>query len=218
MTARVAVMAVVVAGLALVVVPPARAQEAIDADFRMFDVVVVDGVADPIEGTILRGGGVPEDPHPAGRDHRVPARQGAEITWRETVESASCARGADQGARHGGEHRLLAEWALKHGLRAEGEGELRLAAEAEPDLTRSPPTASGSIGLVEDRLGDLAGGRATPRSRGSWSRSRAPRGQRRGVAAPAHARAWRELACPRSRAARSRRATRLRGAGGRGGR
>lgn len=159
MTARAAVMAVVVAGLALVVAPPARAQEAIDADFRMFDVVVVDGVADPIEGTILEEGARLKIRTRQGVITEFPRDKVREITRRETAESAFKARAARIKERGtGGEHRLLAEWALKHGLRAEGEGELRLAAEAEPDPTRSLAHRERLIGLVEDRLGDLAGG------------------------------------------------------------
>ncbi|MCO5171031.1 MAG: tetratricopeptide repeat protein [Planctomycetes bacterium] len=147
---------------ALLVAPLARAQEAIDADFRMFDVVVVEGVADPIEGTILEGR------DPGASRLKIRTRQGVitefprnkvrEITDRETAESAFRTRAARIKERGtAGEHRLLGEWALRHGLRAEGEGELRLAAEVEQDAARSLAHRERLIGLVEERLADLTG-------------------------------------------------------------
>lgn len=145
-----------------VAAPAARGQEAIDADYRMYDVVTVDGMSEPLEGTILEGR------DPAAPRLKIRTRQGVttefdrkkvlRIEDRETPESAFRSRAQrikERGAAT--EHRLLGEWALKHGLRVEAEGELRLAAEAEQDPARSLGHRERLIELISERLPDLAG-------------------------------------------------------------
>lgn len=154
-------LAALALGLGLVAWP-ARAQEPIDADYRMYDTVWVDGVSDPLEGTILEGR------DPTAPRLKIRTRQGVttefarnkvrEIRDRETPESAFKARARRlEGGGAPSEHRLLAEWALKHGLRLEAEGELRLAAEGEQDAARSLAHRERLLDLIGERLPDLAG-------------------------------------------------------------
>lgn len=147
-------------GLAtLLLAVPARAQdEAIDGDFRVHDRVVVEGVPEPLVGTILEG----RDGGPRLKIRTVqgvvtefPRDKVREVIPRETPESAFRARSArikERGTP--GEHRLLAEWGLKHGLLDGAEAEMALAADREKDPARSREHRERLVELLERRLPD----------------------------------------------------------------
>jgi tetratricopeptide (TPR) repeat protein len=141
---------------------PARAQEAIDADIRLFDTVRVEGLAEPLEGTILEGREVTAPRLKIRTKQGVisewPRNKVLEIIDRESPESAFRSRSArikDKGTAM--EHRLLGEWALKNGMRIEAENELRLAAEVEKDPTKSLTHRERLMDLIDERLPELSG-------------------------------------------------------------
>lgn len=138
----------------------AQDEEAIDADYRSSDTIVVDGYAAPLVGTILEGG--PGTPRVKIKTDRgviteVAGDKVREWKLRETPESAFKARVTRLEKRKAGapEHRLLAEWAVKHGLLDGAESELTIAADGEPDAARATKHRERLVDLLEQRLLEL---------------------------------------------------------------
>jgi tetratricopeptide (TPR) repeat protein len=158
------VAALVVSALLLLPALPgvvrAQDEEAIDADYRSNDTIVVDGYAAPLVGTILEGGpGAPRVKIKTGGGviTEVAGDKVREWKLRETPESAFKARVTRLEKRKAGapEHRLLAEWAVKHGLLDGAEAELTIAADGEPDAARAMKHRERLVDLLEQRLPEL---------------------------------------------------------------
>lgn len=143
---------------------PAELERLVDADYRLNDVIHLEGMTEPVVGTITAG-------REEGAKEITIKKAGSGLTFsekrervkriedRQTPASAFQERAgllAALSPARADLHRRLAEWGLKHSLQLEAEEQLERAVKADADPARAAGHRERLVDLLEARLGESA--------------------------------------------------------------